>query len=187
MNFMPLLILAVALNAGATFADIWLMNLTNPDNPQYGASAFLPTGPTGVDDDDLHPYNRAVNFLLPMNEDGQLTGIQGPPDTGIIDFISWALKAPICYTSGAISVIVGYATFSYSVVDIIPSDGWAGWVKTLIYLIGSLVTLAALVQVVGFVVSSGILQSQSMLIALGVIGSVGAAANFLVGVGVVGC
>lgn len=183
MNFIPLLLITVALHAGATFTDLWLANLTNPDTPQYGNAAFLPTGGA----DSSHPYNRAVNFLMSRDDNGNITTISGPDNTGFFSFLQWAVKTPVCGTVSVISLLLGYATFSYDSVDILPNEGWGFWIKSLIYLIGAGMTISVIFIILDFVVKSGILQSTPMMIALAVVGGFAVAFTGLTAGGLVDC
>lgn len=183
MNLLPLLGLLIGLHAGCTFAELWIFNVENADAENYGVNAFLPTGGS----DSTHPYNRAINFLRPLDENGNIIGLQGPPNEGLFSFMEWAFKTPVCGASGLTSLVLGYSTFSYSVIDLIPSDGWAGWIKLAIYLIGTFVTLATLGQVFSFVMRSGVMQSPAMLLLLGVVGGILAIGTVLTSGGLVDC
>ena len=169
MNFLPLLLLALALNIGAGFADLWVHNLNKPDDPDYGGLlAFMPTG--GGDSD--HAYSKAVSFFRPLDSGEEVvkaTTISGPDSEGLFALVRWGLSVPACYTTTGISILLGYLTFSYKSIDIIPNEGFANWIKTAIYVVGALITTALMLQVILFVIQTGVFQSPAMMIGLGVL------------------
>ena len=183
MGFMPLLTLLITLHAAMVLGNLFIYNLQHPDQADYGVNAFLPTGGA----DPSHPYNRAFTFLRPLDANGNLVGVASPPSGGLFPYLLWAVKVPVCGMSGLTGAIVGYSTFSYDVIDIIPDDGWGGWLKTFIHLIGTLITLTLLVQVFGMLSKMGIVQSPKMLIALGIAGGTLLGGAFLVAGGIVAC
>lgn len=175
-GILKLLVLTLVIHVALTGATIYLANAG--DTPYYGGSTgFLPG--TG---DDQHPYDQFSGWLS-----GGGSRLNEPAQEGGIGILRWIVDTPMC---GMVFIVRGLITltiFHYDVVQLIPTDGFGGWFKILLHLLGALLTGALMSTMVAFAIRAGVFSNVYLMgIILG-IAVVGIAASALNAGGVFSC
>ena len=177
---LKLTVLVLFLIGHATFGmgTLFLANLFTTEADYGGSMGFLPS--TGDADS---PYDSFSNFLA--GDEG--VRMEEVSDGGGTNFISWAISTPVCGISKAVRVMLATASFNYGVANVIPTEGPGLWVRLIISLIGTLLTLFLLNEVVGFAVRAGVFSNIWSTGAILGIAAIGGAATGLDGLGPLSC
>ena len=81
--------------------------------------------------------------------------------------------------SGVIKWMIVITTFSYPVIDIIPMEGFGLWARIVIHLVSLALLVVVFFRLVELLSSWGVFSNVYVLIALGLISSVGVVATLL--------
>lgn len=164
-----LLILTLGIHICLVLATIYLTNLG--ETPYYGGSAgFLPS--TG---DSAHPYDRFSAWLA-----GGGDQLNDPGDQGGIAILQWIVRKPLCMSVSFVRWLIILTTFSYEVIQLIPTGGFGGWFKILIHLVGVFLTGLLAQAGVRFAIQAGVFSNiymMGMVLGISTVGIVSTALN----------
>ena len=177
INVALIAVLLVA-HIACTVTNIFVINLSS-EIPFFGGSTgFLPAS-----DDPSGAYDRFSSFLSGADR----PEIREPEATGGIGILQWAVFTPMCTISTVARIFLSTATFNYEFLTLFPSEGFGLWFKLGIHVLGMFLTVAALNQVLQFVVRTGVFSNvHTLAIVLGV-SLIGAIATIADGAGPLAC
>ena len=141
---------------------------SNTGQADYGGeSGFIP----GEDS----PYSAFGNFLYGSGEPTP----DLPGESGGIALARYGLIDGVCVVSSAVKWGIIITTFSYPVVDIIPVEGFGLWIRLAIHVLSTGAIVAVMVRLVDLLAQMGVFSNVYILIAAGILTSVGLVSTIL--------
>ena len=174
-----LTVVAAILHIALMGSTIFLQNWGTGATPFYGGNTgFLPA--TG---DSAHPYDKFSAWLA-----GGGTRLNDPGDQGGIGILQWIVRKPLCGMVGVVKSLISLTTLhAYDVIQLIPTEGFGGWFKILVHMIGALLSAALMSVLVAFAIRTGVFSNvYTMGLVLGV-AALGVVSTLLNAGGVFSC
>lgn len=162
-----IILLAVVVSAHIALwvAEVFAVNFTGGGITYYGGQyGFLPSS-----GDETSRYDRVASFLLSSPRH-----IEPEEGGGMRGFLQFLVKFGPCQISEFVRVIFAYGTFTgYTTVQLLPDQGFGLWFKLCFQLGATGITAGLTAWGVRFLAEIGAFSNIYLLIALGVLGSVG--------------
>ena len=161
--------------AGGGIGSNIITNLVSQTGaPTYGGSrGFLPG--------DDSPYSAFGKYLYGDGEPGRQ--LPGADQSGIAGLMQYGVFRGACMMSEGVTFLIILATFSYPVIDIIPTEGFGLWIRLVIHILGVLGLLVVGVQLLEWAIRAGVFSNVYLLIAIGIVSSAGLLSNIVVKTG----
>ena len=171
---MRIYVLAVSMTvihlAAGGFGSVVITNLVS----QTGVATY--GGPSGFVPGEESPYSAFGTFLY--GDDSPDPALPGE-DSGGLGLARYGMTEGICVISGMVKWGIIITTFAYPVIDIIPMEGFGLWVRIGIHLLSLAAFVAFFFRLVEMLAGWGVFSNVYVMVAIGLISSVGLLATIL--------
>ena len=89
------------------------------------------------------------------------------PNIGVYGLFTWMMRWPVCTIATVVNALISMGYFNYGVVEAIPDEGFANWIKVGIQAIGGIFTIVAAARLFQMLLRSGLLTNVYFMIGLG--------------------
>lgn len=169
--------IATILHISLMGATIYLQNWGDATPFYGGATGSLPS--TG---DGNHPYDWFSAWLS-----GGGTRLDDPGDQGGIQILGWIISGPLCGMVVIVKALLSLTILHYDVVQLISTDGFGGWFKILIHMVGAYLSISLMSRLVAFAIRAGVFSNVYIMGAIGLVSVLGIAATALNVGGIFSC